>query len=49
MKSMTHVAVKLTFVDAAIAIHGQALKKDLKQSPFVVYFELGANNEGYWT
>jgi hypothetical protein len=21
----------------------------LKHSPFVVYFELGANNEGYWT
>jgi hypothetical protein len=36
-------------VDAAIAIHGQATKKDLKHSPFVVYFELGANNEGYWT
>ena len=36
-------------VDAAMAIHGQAAKKDLKQSPFVVYFELGANNEGYWT
>ena len=25
------------------------MKKDLKDSPFVVYFELGANNEGYWT
>ena len=36
-------------VDAAMAIHGQATKKDLKHSPFVVYFELGANNEGYWT
>ena len=36
-------------VDAAIAIHGQAMKKDLKDSPFVIYFELGANNEGYWT
>ena len=36
-------------VDAAMAIHGQAAKKDLKKSPFVVYFELGANNEGYWT
>jgi hypothetical protein len=36
-------------VDAALAIHGQALKKDLKESPFVVYFELGMNNEGYWT
>ena len=40
-----------TYVDvnAAVAIHGQASKQDLKQSPFVVYFELGANNEGYWT
>ena len=36
-------------IDAAMAIHGQAAKKDLKQSPFVVYFELGSNNEGYWT
>ena len=36
-------------IDAAMAIHGQATKKDLKHSPFVVYFELGANNEGYWT
>ena len=36
-------------VEAAMAIHGQATKKDLKQSPFVVYFELGVNNEGYWT
>ena len=33
-------------VDAALAIHGQA---HLKQSPFVVHFELGLNNEGYWT
>ena len=36
-------------VDAALAIHGQALEKDLKQSPFVIYFELSLNNEGYWT
>jgi hypothetical protein len=36
-------------MDAAMAIHGQATKKDLKQSPFVVHFELGSNNEGYWT
>jgi hypothetical protein len=36
-------------VNAAITIHEQAMKKDLKDSPFVVYFELGANNEGYWT
>jgi hypothetical protein len=36
-------------IDAAIAIHGHATKKDLKHSPFVVYFELGANNGGYWT
>jgi hypothetical protein len=35
--------------DASIAVHGQAGKKDLKESPFVVSFELGANNEGYWT
>ena len=36
-------------LDAAIAIHGQVVKKDLEQSPFVVRFELGMNNEGYWT
>jgi hypothetical protein len=36
-------------VDAAMAIHGHATKNDLKDSPFVVYFELGTNNEGYWT
>ena len=36
-------------LDAAMAINGQAMKKDLKESPFVVYFELGSNNEGYWT
>jgi hypothetical protein len=35
--------------DASMAVHGQAGKKDLKESPFVVSFELGANNEGYWT
>jgi hypothetical protein len=28
---------------------GTALKKDLKHSPFVVEFEYGANNEGYWS
>jgi hypothetical protein len=36
-------------LDAAIAIHGQVVKKDLEQSPFVLSFELGMNNEGYWT
>ena len=36
-------------VDAALAIHGQALKKDLKQSLFLVFFELGSYNEGFWT
>ncbi|KAI2509854.1 hypothetical protein MHU86_4565 [Fragilaria crotonensis] len=36
-------------LDAAIAVHGQVSKKDLEESPFVVSFELGANNEGYWT
>ncbi len=28
---------------------GTAPKKDLKHSPFVVEFEYGANNEGYWS
>ncbi|KAI2499926.1 hypothetical protein MHU86_14547 [Fragilaria crotonensis] len=36
-------------MDAAIAIHGQVAKKNLEESPFVVSFELGTNNEGYWT
>ena len=36
-------------LDAALAIHGQVAKKDLEESPFVVSFELGANNECYWT
>ncbi len=36
-------------MDTAIAIHGQATKKDLKNSPFVIFFEHGANKKGYWT
>ncbi len=36
-------------LDAAIAIHGQVTKKNLEKSPFVGSFELGTNNEGYWT
>jgi hypothetical protein len=36
-------------VDAAMAIHRHAAKKDLTNSPLVVYFELDANKEGYWT
>jgi hypothetical protein len=40
-----------TYVDVntAMAIHGQAAEKDLEKSPFVAYFELRANNEGFWT
>ncbi len=34
---------------AAVSKKGTALKKDLKDSPFVVEFEYGANNEGYWS
>ena len=34
---------------AAVSKKGTALKKDLKNSPFVVEFEYGANNEGYWS
>jgi hypothetical protein len=36
-------------VDPTIAIHVQASEKDLEQSLNVVYFDLRANNEGYWT
>ena len=34
-------------LDAAMAVHGQVAKRDLKESPFVVSFELGVNNKGY--
>jgi hypothetical protein len=34
---------------AAIAKRGTADKKDLKHSPFIIEFEYGANNEGYWS
>jgi hypothetical protein len=33
---------------AAEAKTGTVGKKELKNSPFVVKFEYGANNEGYW-
>jgi hypothetical protein len=33
---------------AAIDVLNNAEKEDLKESPFVKYFELGANDEGYW-
>jgi hypothetical protein len=36
-------------VHAAMAVQGQVLKLDLKELPFVVYFELGGNNEGCCT
>ncbi len=37
-------------LDAGLAVHGQVAKKDLQEeSTFVLSFELGANNEGYWT
>jgi hypothetical protein len=32
-----------------MAINGQTSKKHLEDSPFVKHFELGINNEGYWT
>ena len=36
-------------LNAALAVYGQVAKKDLlEESTFVVSFELGANNEGYW-
>ena len=41
---------KYTDETAAKAIHnGTAMKRDLKESPFVKYFELGMHNDGYWT
>ena len=33
---------------AAIKLHGTDVKKDLTSLPFVVEFEYGASNEGYW-
>lgn len=35
--------------DAAVKVRKHSTKADLKESPFVVYFNYGANNEGYWT
>jgi hypothetical protein len=35
--------------EAGVTINKTANKSALTESPFVVYFELGANNEGYWT
>ena len=34
--------------EAAIEVYVSALKKDLKKSPFLVYFEYGESKEGYW-
>jgi hypothetical protein len=39
---------KYTDEFAASDIYNAVEKKDLKESPFVKFFELGANNEGYW-
>jgi hypothetical protein len=35
--------------EAGIAVHGTAVKKPLEKSQFVIFFELGINNDGYWT
>ena len=34
--------------EAAIKLHGTAKKKTLNSSSFVIEFEHGANNKGYW-
>jgi hypothetical protein len=35
--------------EAAVKKLGKQEKEDLKESPFIVEFEYGANGEGYWT
>ena len=32
--------------EAATGVYGSAIKKDLKKSPFLVYFEYGESEEG---
>jgi hypothetical protein len=39
---------KYTNEAAATDVLNCTEKQDLKESPFIKYFELGANNEGYW-
>ena len=34
--------------DAAVIVHVVAEKKDLTSSPFIIEFEHGAHNKGYW-
>ena len=34
--------------EAAVKLNGTTVKKDLQSSPFVVEFEHGMNNKGYW-
>ena len=46
--NLSRTGQKYTDEFAAKDIHNIAEKKDLEESPFVRYFELGANNEGYW-
>ena len=36
-------------IEAAKRQRGKAEKEPLKESPFIIEFEYGANNEGYWT
>jgi hypothetical protein len=35
--------------EAAVKKLGKQEKEDMKESPFIVQFEYGANGEGYWT
>ena len=34
--------------EAAVQVHGNKKKKDLRESPFIKKFHYGANKEGYW-
>ena len=46
---MKHVACQLTLM-LMLQLHPQSsFKKGLKSNHLAVYFEVGANNEGYWT
>jgi len=46
--SKEHEGKLYTDTQAAISKKGSAMKKKLTKSPFILEFEHGCNNEGYW-
>jgi hypothetical protein len=51
LKKVNEARVGQKYLDeaAANAKRGTVEKKELKNSPFIIEFEYGANNEGYWS